>query len=76
MLPAFLREGRINLEQLRVIAEALRGPVLKRAEATDALTPELSALSKLTANWRSVMEGAATTQEITDKVTGQGRLSL
>jgi len=76
-LPAFLKEAQANLEQLRVIAEALRGPVLKRAEVTDALTPELSVLSKLTANWRSVMEGgAAASQEIEDQVTGQRRLSL
>ncbi len=75
-LAAFLKQADVNLEQLRVIAEALRGPVLKRAEASDALTPELSALSKLTSNWRSIMEGAAASQEIDDQVTGQRRLSL
>jgi putative DNA methylase len=57
-LGAFLRVSAVNLEQLRAVAEALRGPVLKRATATDSLTAELSALAKLTANWRSVVEDA------------------
>jgi putative DNA methylase len=75
-LVAFLREVQANLEQLRAIAEALRGPVLKRADVSDALTPELSALSKLTANWSSLIEGAAASRELEDQVTGQGSLPL
>jgi putative DNA methylase len=76
-LPAFLRDAKPNLEQLRLIAQALCGPVLKRTDtATVALTPELSALTKLTANWRSVIEGAALTQEIEERRIGQGRLGL
>jgi putative DNA methylase len=76
-LPGFLREAQPNLEQLRLVAQALCGPVLKRADTSDAsLTPELSALSKLTANWRSVVDGAAVNQEMEDRRTGQTRLSL
>jgi hypothetical protein len=76
-LPGFLRDAQPNLEQLRLAAQALCGPVLKRADTSDAsLTPELSALSKLTANWRSVIDGAAVSQEMEDRRTGQKRLSL
>lgn len=75
-IPGFLKQAQVNLEQLRAVAEALRGPVLKRAEASDALTPELSALSKLTSNWRSIVEGGSASQDIEDQVTGQRRLSL
>jgi putative DNA methylase len=76
-LPTFLREAQPNLEQLRLVAQALCGPVLKRAEASDAsLTPELSALSKVTANWRSVVDAAAVSQEMEDLRTGQKKLSL
>jgi len=76
-LPAYLKEAQPNLEQMRLVAQALCGPVLKRADASDgALTPELSALSRLTANWRSIVEGAAVSQEMEDRRTGQQRLSL
>jgi putative DNA methylase len=76
-LGAFLKEGQPNLEQLRLIAQALCGPVLRGVNTSDAaLTPELSALSKLTANWRSVLEGAGTVQEAADRKTGQQRLTL
>jgi hypothetical protein len=76
-LPAFLRDAKPNFEQLRLIAQALCGPVLKRTDtAAVALTPELSALTKLTANWRSVIEGAALSQEIEERRIGQGRLGL
>lgn len=76
-LPAYLKEAQPNLEQMRLVAQALCGPVLKRADASDgALTAELSALSKLTANWRSIIEGAVASQEMDDRRTGQRRLSL
>jgi putative DNA methylase len=75
-LPGFLKEAQPNLEQLRLVSQSLCGPILKRAEAGDVLTPELSALSKLTSNWRAVMEGVAVSQEIDDKTTGQRPLPL
>jgi len=53
----FLQSTKPNLEQLRLVAQALCGPVLTAAQGKDAeLTAELSALSRLTANWRSLIE--------------------
>ena len=76
-LPAFLKQAQPNLEQMRLVAQSLCGPVLKRSDASDgALTSELSALSKLTANWRAIVEGAAVSQEMEDRRAGQRRLSL
>ena len=76
-LQTFLKETRPNVEQLRLITQALCAPVLGRPEAKDATpTTELGALSKLTANWRSLVEGAAFSQEIERMVTGQPELPL
>jgi putative DNA methylase len=59
-IPTFLQQARPNLEQLRLVAESLCKPVLKGSDTVDrSLTPELSALTKLTANWRSVIEDQA-----------------
>ena len=69
---AFLKTTRPNVEQLRLITQALCAPVLDRPEAKDAvLTAELSALSKLTANWQSIVEEAAFSQETDRIVLGQ-----
>ena len=60
-LGAFLSEAQPNREQLRLVAQALAGPALKGGEMGDiSPTAELSALGKLTANWQSVVENAAT----------------
>ena len=58
-LPEFLGEAQPNKEQMRLVAQALAGPALKGGELGD-ISPhaELSALSKLTANWKSVIEDA------------------
>jgi putative DNA methylase len=58
-LPAFLREAQPNREQMRLVAQALAGPALKGGEL-GSISPhaELSALTKLTANWKSVIEDA------------------
>jgi len=59
-IPDFLREARPNTEQLRLVAQALAGPALKGGELGEVATgSELAALTKLTANWRSVVEDAA-----------------
>jgi putative DNA methylase len=59
-IPDFLREARPNTEQLRLVAQALAGPALKGGELDEVATgTELAALTKLTANWRSVVEDAA-----------------
>lgn len=56
-IPEFLGETRPNIEQLRLIAQALGGPILKGGELGEVATgSELAALTKLTANWRSVVE--------------------
>ena len=58
-LPTFLQEAQPNREQMRLVAQALGGPALKGGElGTISPHAELSALTKLTANWKSVIEGA------------------
>jgi putative DNA methylase len=59
-LGEFLRDARPNTDQLRLIAQALAGPALKGGELGEVATgTELAALTKLTANWRSVVEDTA-----------------
>jgi hypothetical protein len=61
-LPEFLRQAQPNLEQMRLVAQALAGPALKGGElANVSPSAELAALAKLTANWRSVIEDAMAT---------------
>jgi putative DNA methylase len=56
-IPEFLSETRPNIEQLRLVAQALAGPALKGGELGEVASgSELAALTKLTANWRSVTE--------------------
>jgi len=77
-LAEFLREGQPNTEQLRLVAQALTGPALKGGELGEVASgTELAALTKLTANWRSVVEDAAVTPaEREDRRTGQSKLHL
>jgi len=72
-LAKFLQEAQPNREQLRLVAQALAGPVLKGGELADvSSTAELSALTKLTSNWRSLIEDAAMTSvERQERKTGQ-----
>lgn len=75
-LQAFLKASSPNLEQLRLLTQALCAPVLGHPEAKDTTpTAELRALSRLTANWRGIVEGAALADEIERKVTGQQEFS-
>jgi putative DNA methylase len=78
LIPDFLRETRPNLEQLRLVAQALAGPALKGGELGEVASgSELAALTKLTANWRSVVEGAdLTPSERKAQRVGQGQLEL
>jgi putative DNA methylase len=56
-LPGFLQEAQLNREQMRLVAQVLAGPALKGGELAEVSShAELSALGKLTANWRSVIE--------------------
>ena len=76
-LQKFLDAARPNQEQLRLVTQALCAPVLGRSDALDSTpTAELSALSRLNANWRSIIEGAAYAQEIESRATGQHELAL
>lgn len=60
LIPDFLREVRPNVEQMRLVAQALLGPALKGGELGEVSpTGELGALAKLTANWNSVVEDAS-----------------
>ena len=59
-IPEFLREAQPNTEQMRLVAQALAGPALKGGELDEVASgSELAALTKLTANWRSVVEDAS-----------------
>jgi len=75
-LPEFLKESSVNREQMRLVAQALAGPALKGGELGDVSpTAELAALSKLTANWRSVIEDAdVTATQREDRRAGQRAL--
>jgi putative DNA methylase len=75
-LGEFLREAQPNREQMRLVAHALAGPALKGGELGDVSpTGELAALSKLTANWRSVIEdNVFSAGEQADRKRGQQKL--
>ena len=76
-LQKFLDAARPNQEQLRLVTQALCAPVLGRSDALDSTpTAELSALSRLNANWRGIIEGAAYAQEIESRATGQQEMAL
>ncbi|MYG34809.1 MAG: DUF1156 domain-containing protein [Gemmatimonadetes bacterium] len=70
-VPEYLKTARPNGEQLRLVTQALSAPVLGRKEALDASpTAELGALTRLNANWRSIVEGAAYVRDEDSLVTG------
>ena len=76
-LQKFLDAARPNQEQLRLVTQALCAPVLGSSDALDSTpTAELSALSRLNANWRSIIEGASYAQEIESRATGQQEMTL
>jgi len=77
-LSSFIAEVKPNREQLRLVAQALVGPALKGGELGDVSpSAELSALAKLTANWRSLVEDAATTPDERDsRSKGQKRIDF
>jgi putative DNA methylase len=71
-LAEFLREARANREQMRLVAQALAGPVLKGGELAEVSpTDEMAALAKLTTNWRSVIEDEAASLTHEERLTGQ-----
>ena len=77
-LADFLRDARPNTEQLRLVAQALAGPALKGGELGEVASGgELAALTKLTANWRSVVEDADVTRvDLEARRAGQSRIQF
>jgi hypothetical protein len=75
-LGEFLRVAQPNREQMRLVAQALAGPAFKGGELGDiSPTSELSALARLTANWRIVIEdNLFSPSEQADKKRGQRRM--
>ena len=56
-LPDFLQEAGPNLEQVRLVAQALAGPALKGGGLAEvSVGAESAALGRLTANWRSLTD--------------------
>jgi putative DNA methylase len=71
-VPEFLNEAKPNIEELRLVAQALGGPALKGGELADVSpTGEQSAIGKLLANWSAVMVGRGALE---DRRAGQERL--
>ena len=75
-LQEFLAASQANQQALRLVTQALCAPVLARSESQEKPTEELAALSKLNANWRSVVEGGAFAQATDDEAKGQTELAL
>lgn len=71
-LQEFIDEAKPDIEQLRLVAQALSGPALKGGELADVSSnAEQSALGKMLANWNAVVVGQAT---IEDRRIGQQKL--
>jgi putative DNA methylase len=74
LIPEFIADAQPNLDQLRLVAQALAGPALKGGELENiSPTAEQSALGKLLANWSTVMEGKAARE---DRRVGQQSLGI
>lgn len=72
-IPDFLADAPADLEQLRLVAQALAGPALKGGELADVSpSGELGALAKLTANWKSVVSAAAEKPPIAARAARSG----
>ena len=75
-LSGYLRRARPNREQLRLVAQALSGPVLTaRQSVDDGLSDEMSSLHKLNANWR-VISGDHDLPRPSTRESGAGTLPL
>ena len=76
-LPVFFERARPDPEQLRLVAQALSGPVLTaRPTLEDALSEEMSALHKLNANWRGIMDDRGASRSPPRQLDGQIELAL
>ena len=76
-LPIWFKQARPNQEQLRLVAQALSGPVLTaRRTVESGLSEETSALHKLTANWRGIVDDYVVPRPSTRQTEGQTELPL
>lgn len=82
-LAEFLGESQSDCERLRILAQALAGAALSGKSTEDAeklvstTAAEQTALNKLLANWRSLVENAMVTkEERVDRKVGQQRLEF
>ena len=76
-LPIYFKRVRPNEEQLRLVAQALSGPVLTaRRTVESGLSEEMSALHKLTANWRGIVDDHGVPRPSTRPMDGQPELPL
>ena len=76
-LSAYLRQARPNQEKLRLVAQALSGPVLTvQRTAENELADELSALHKLVANWRGIVDERSIPRPSIRQPQGQTEFSL
>ena len=76
-LSIYLKQARPNQEQLRLVVQALSGPVLTaRRTIENGLSEEMSALHKLNANWRSIVDDHRAPRPSTQQIEGQTELPL
>ena len=76
-LSAYLRLARPNQEKLRLVAQALSGPVLTAQRTAETeLADELSALHKLVANWRGIVDERSSPRPSIRQAHGQTEFSL
>lgn len=76
-LSAYLRLARPNQEKLRLVAQALSGPVLTAQRTAETeLADELSALHKLVANWRGIVDERSSPRPSVRQAHGQTEFSL
>ena len=75
-LQDFLQSAQPNQEALRLVAQALCAPALAHSTSPDKPTDELSALSKLNANWQQVVEGSALAQPVESGAKDQTELAF
>lgn len=74
LIPEFISDAQPNLDQLRLVAQALAGPALKGGELENvSASAEQSALGKLLSNWNSLIEGKPA---VRDRRAGQQQLPL
>ena len=71
-LDGYLRSSRPNREQLRLVAQALARPMLNHSGADEAgATVESTALTRLNANWFSLMESTGHARDLKSRASGQ-----